>query len=122
MSGSVQVTIKGSVDETATQQTGTLAGAGALCLEIKDVTKSTLAVDYKEQDKVKVSVTSEAPIRLSADASITPSGGIDYDVLNKSITGTAGVDLVVSKEVAMSFEQQFNKSGNTISGKITFSF
>jgi hypothetical protein len=80
MSGSVQVTIKGdasaypkgcSVDETATSQTGTLAGdasasskegSGALCVDIKDITKTSIAVDYKEQDKVKVSVTSEAPM------------------------------------------------------------
>jgi hypothetical protein len=71
MSGSVQVTIKGSVDETATQQTGdasasskegTLAGTGALSVDIKDISKTSIAVDYKEQDKVKVSVTSEAPM------------------------------------------------------------
>jgi hypothetical protein len=122
MSGSVQVTIKGSVDETATQQTGTLAGTGALSVDIKDITKTSVSVDYKEQDKVKVSVTSEAPIKLTTDSSITPSGGINYDFLNQSITGKVGIDLVVSKEVAMSFEQSFNKSGNTISGKLVFSF
>jgi hypothetical protein len=122
MSGSVTVTVKGSVDETATSQTGTLAGTGALTVDIHDITKTSIAVDYKEQDKVKVSVTSEAPIKLSTESSITPSGGINYDFLNKSITGKAGIDFVVSKEVAMSFEQSFNKTGNTISGKITFSF
>jgi hypothetical protein len=122
MSGSVTVTVKGSVDETATTQTGTLAGTGELSVDIKDITKTSIAVDYKEQDKVKVSVTSEAPIKLDTDSSITLSGGLGYDIFNKDITGKAGIDFVVSKDVAMSFEQSFNKTGNTISGKITFSF
>jgi hypothetical protein len=70
-------------------------------------------------------------IKLSTDSSLTPSGGINYDFLNKSITGKVGIDLVVSKDVAttlgstrrgMSFEQSFNKTGNTISGKLVFSF
>jgi hypothetical protein len=122
MAGSVTVTVKGSVDETATSQTGTLAGTGTLSVDIHDITQTSIAVDYKEQDKVKVSVTSEAPIKLNTASTITPSGGIDYDFLNKSITGKAGIDFVVSKEVAMSFEQSFNKTGNTISGKLVFSF
>jgi|GEM_PF-2493016 hypothetical protein len=122
MSGSVTVTIKGGVDETATSQTGTLAGTGALSVDIHDISKTTIAVDYKEQDKVKVSLSSEAPIKLDADSSLTLSGGLTYDFLNKSITGKAGIDITVSKDVAMSFEQAFNKSGNTISGKVVFSF
>lgn len=122
MAGSVTVTVKGSVDETATEQTGALAGTGELSVDIQDISKTSIAVDYKEQDKVKVSVTSEAPIKLDADRSITLSGGINYDFLNKDITGNAGIDFVVSKDVAMSLEQSFNKSGNTISGKLTFTF
>ena len=55
MSGSVTVTIKSSVDETATRQTGTLAGTGALSVDIKDITKTSIAVNFKEQNKVKIS-------------------------------------------------------------------
>ncbi len=122
MAGSVTVTVKGSVDETTTTQTGSLAGTGDLSINIDDITKAALSVDYKEQDKVKISLSSSESIKLDADKSLTLSGGLNYDLFNKSITGKGGIDFVVSKEVAMSVEQSFNKTGNTISGKITFSF
>jgi len=122
MAGTVKVTVNGSVDETATAQTGVLAGSGKLTVDISDMSKTSISVDYKNQDKLKISLQSADKINLNADNSITLSGGIGYDVLNKGLTGNAGINLEVSKDVAMSFDQSFNKSGNTISGKITFSF
>ncbi len=122
MSGTVTVTVSGTVDETATQHTGVLAGNGMLTVDIKDINKTSIGVDYQDQDKLKVSLQSSETVKLSADDSLMLSGRIGYDVLNKAITGNAGINFEVSKDVKMSFDQSFNKTGNTISGKITFSF
>jgi hypothetical protein len=110
------------VDETATQHTGVLAGNGTLTVDIKDINKTSIGVDYQDEDRLKVKLQSSETVKLFADESLTLSGGIGYNVLNKTITGNAGINFEVSKDIKMSFDQSFNKSGNAISGKITFSF
>jgi hypothetical protein len=122
MADNVTITVSGTLDETATSQTGQIAGNGKLVVDIKDINKTSVSVDYKDEDKLKISLQSLQPISLFADNSLVLSGGISYDALNKTLTGNAGLDITVSKNVAMEFKQDFNKTGNTISGKIEFKF
>jgi hypothetical protein len=104
MAGSVTVTINGSFDETATQQTGMIAGSGKLTIDIHDITKTSIAVDYKDEDRLKVSLQSEETLGLFADSSLKISSGVNYDILNKGRTGSAGLDLEISKDVKMSID------------------
>jgi hypothetical protein len=122
MSNDVKLTLEGTVDESAVKKTGSLEGNGTVTINVPDVTKTSLIVDYKDDDKVKVILKSTGSIKLNTDQGIKLKGQFDYGFLNKDISGNFGMEFVVSKQVAMEFGQAFGKTGDETSVKLTFKF
>jgi hypothetical protein len=74
--------------------------------------QTTLTVDDKDDDKVNLILKSTDSIKLNTDQSLKLKGQFDYGFLNKDISGNFGLEVVVSKQVAMEFGQKFGKKGN----------
>jgi hypothetical protein len=89
---------------------------------VHDVTKTSLTVDYKDDDNVKLILKSTDSIKLNADQSLKLKGQFDYGFLNNDINGNFGLEFVVSKQVAMEFGQKFGKKDTATSVQFTFKF
>jgi hypothetical protein len=120
MSDDVKLTLEGTINESAVKKTGTLEGKGTITIDVPDVTKTSLAVDYKDDDKVKLTLKSTGPIKLNADKSLKLKGQFDYGFLNNDINGNFGLEFVVSKKVAMEFGQKFGEKKTETSVQFTF--
>ena len=108
MSEKIDFSLSGSKNEV-----GELRGAGKLMLEFSDVSKSSIKLDYSQSDKSLLEVDSSVGIKFSADNTLTFSGGLDYNFMNKKINGNLGAQLVISKDIAANIEQSFATAGNT---------
>lgn len=122
MSKDVKLTLEGTINESAVKKTGTLEGNGTVTIDVPDVTKTSLTVDYKDDDKVKLVLKSTESIKLNIDQSIKLKGQFDNEFLNKEISGNFGLEFIVSKRVAMEFGQAFGKNDDATSVKFTFKF
>jgi hypothetical protein len=121
MSDDVKITISGNVSGYQ-EKTATLAGSGKLLIEIPDITKSSVSVDYKEEDKLKLSLESIESLKFTADQSLKFTGDVGYDFFKKTVDGKIGIDFDMSKNVAMTFGQEFGKKDGTTSASITLCF
>jgi hypothetical protein len=120
MSDDVKLTLEGTINESAVKKTGSLEGNGTITIDVPDVTKTSLTVDYKDDDKVKLILKSTGSIKLNTDQSIKLKGQFDYGFLNRDINGNFGMEFVVSKQVAMEFGQKFGKKNAETSVQFTF--
>jgi hypothetical protein len=120
MSDDVKLTLEGTINESAVKKTGTLEGNGKITIDVPDVTKTSVTVDYKDDDKVKLILKSTGSIKLNADQSLKLKGQFDYGFLNTDINGNFGLEFVVSKQVAMEFGQKFGRKNTETSVQFTF--
>lgn len=90
---------------------GSFKGKGSLTLYLSDAAKAKVALDYRGPDRVLLSVESEAGIRLSADDTLTLSGGLSRDLVNQEIRGHVKAKLKLSRDLAAEIEQEFGASG-----------
>ena len=94
---------------------GTVWGRGELTIETDDATDVRMSVTADTGDSVVLRLESSRGFKLGADQSLNVSGGIRHDVLNDHLTGRAAVELEVSKSVAVSIQQQFDRAGGSTS-------
>lgn len=98
---------------------GQFGGKGRLTLFLNEAAKAKIALDYRSPDNLLLSVDSTAGIRLSADDSLTLSGGLSRDLINQEMGGKVGVKLKIARDLAAEFEQEFGASGPKTSVSVT---
>jgi hypothetical protein len=101
---------------------GQITGSGDLTLNVSDLSKCSLMLDYTHEDKVTLHLASEVGFKLAADRSLTIGGGVDYSFLEDQLTGNVKLQFIVSKEVALTFKQDFSKSGMNITATFRLTF
>jgi hypothetical protein len=114
MNDMIDLSMSGSKNEV-----GKFGGTGQIILSFKDISKSSLTFDYSHSDKVLLKVDSSVGIKLSADNTLTFSGGLNYDFMNKKINGNIGAQFIISKNIAAKIEQSFATKGNTTALTLT---
>jgi hypothetical protein len=102
----VELRLKGS-----TNLAGEFTGKGELRIQISDAAKARLLLDYRRADRITVSVDSTAGIALSADDTLTLSGGLTRDVVNNAFGGKISAELEISKDLRAELEQSFGAAG-----------
>lgn len=90
---------------------GQFRGRGQLTLFLSDAARARIALDYRNPDNILLSVDSTAGIRLSADDSLTLSGGLTQNLVNQEIRGKVGASLRLSRDLAAQIEQEFGAAG-----------
>ena len=98
---------------------GRFRGKGRLTLFLRDATQAKIALDYRSPDSLLLSVESTAGIRLSTDDSLTLSGGLSRDLINREMRGKVGVKLKIARDLAAEIEQEFGASGPKTSVSVT---
>lgn len=102
----IELEIRGSTDFT-----GRLAGRGKLTLHVSDAAKASIGVDYRNADRLVLSLDSTAGLRLSADDSLTLSGGLTHDLLNREFGGKVSARIRLSDRLGATIEQEFGRKG-----------
>lgn len=100
--------------------TVTVEGTGEIEIEIDKATTATVGFDYSTADKVTLRLQAERGIRIRGGSGLTLSGGVAFNTLQNQLTGSAGIEIEVSKNVAVAIEQEFarGKYGTKIGFKI----
>lgn len=106
MSEHIELEVKGSTDFS-----GRVAGQGRLTLQVSDAASASVGVDYRNADRLLLSLESTAGLRLSADDTLTLSGGLTHDLLNQELGGRVRARLKIDKRVSASLEQRFDRRG-----------
>jgi hypothetical protein len=100
---------------------GHLAGNGTLEIGVSDATKASFHVDYTDEDRVVVTLASEAGFKVRSQG-ITLGGSASYTALERDWSGKGSIQLDVNKAVALSLEQKFGGGGNATSFGISVKF
>ncbi len=90
---------------------GALRGKGQLTLFLSDAARAQVGLDYRNPDRILLSLTSRAGIRLSADDSLELSGGLSRDLMNQELKGHVQARLRIARDLAAQLEQEFGGSG-----------
>lgn len=98
------------VEGTTTFQ-GRFRGRGRFTLFLSDAAQAKIGLDYRSPDSVLLSVESTAGIRLSADDTLTLSGGLSRDLVNQEIRGRVAAKLRIARDLSAEIEQEFGASG-----------
>lgn len=103
----IELSIKGTREEE-----GEFGGSGELTINFNDITKSSVVFDYSDPDKVILKLDSSVGFSVSAENTLTFSGGLDYNFINQEFGGRIGAKFTISKEIAVQIEQAFAKDKN----------
>ncbi|MFQ5890205.1 MAG: hypothetical protein ACE5JR_09145 [Gemmatimonadota bacterium] len=106
MSHHIELEVKGSTDFA-----GRFTGKGRLTLHISDATKALVGLDYRRPDRLVLNLHSTAGLKLSADDTLTLSGGLTHDLLNQRLGGKVSARLKIANSLGASIEQEFGQSG-----------
>lgn len=101
--------------EGRTTVAGRFRGSGALTLFLSDATKAKIGLDYRSPDRILLTVESTGGIRLSADDTLTLSGGLTRDLVNREIAGEVKARLKLARDLQADIEQTFGGRGPTTS-------
>lgn len=90
---------------------GALRGKGQLTLYLSDAARAQVGLDYRDPDRILLSLSSRAGIRLSADDSLELSGGLSRDLVNQELKGNVQARLRLARDLDARLEQEFGGSG-----------
>lgn len=90
---------------------GTLRGKGTLTLFLSDAARAQLAVDYRDPDRLTLTLNSQGGIRLSADDTLELSGGLSRNLLNQELRGNVRARLRIARDLAAELRQEFGAAG-----------
>lgn len=90
---------------------GDIRGRGQLTLFLSDATRADVTLDYRNPNQILLNVGSRAGIRLSADDTLTLSGGLNRNLVNQELRGNVKAQLKIGRDLAAELEQEFGASG-----------
>lgn len=117
MSEKVEIRLKGE-----SEADGEIEGSGTLTLHVDDASRASLEIDYSSPDEILVALRSRAGIRLSADDSLTLTGGVERQIGLDQAAGEVGAELRIGRSHRVKVEQEFRPGPDRTSLEVSVSF
>ena len=101
---------------------GEIEGNGRLTLHVADASRASLEIDYSSPDEVLLSLRSRAGIDLSADETLTLTGGVERQIAVDETQGEVGAELRFGRGRKVRVEQEFRPGPDRTSLEVSLSF
>lgn len=101
---------------------GEIEGSGRLTLHVADASRASLEIDYSSPDEILVALRSRAGLRLSADDTLTLTGGVEREVGLGRTEGEVGAELRIGRDHRVKLEQEFRPGPDRTSLEVSLSF
>lgn len=101
---------------------GEIEGSGTLTFHVGDASRASLRVDYSSPDEVVLSLRSRAGLELSADDTLTLTGGLERQLGLDRTSGEVGAELRFGRGRSVTVEQEFGPGPDRTSLEVSLSF
>ena len=98
---------------TEKKEKGTVTGNGTISFRL-NLTDLKFNVDYRDEDHLTFKLSASQGLKVSTKGSLTFSGSLEHDLLNRSWDGTVTIQMDIKKTVSATLSHRFNQKKKTI--------
>jgi len=92
---------------------GSISGKGTISFKI-DLTDIRFNVDYRKEDRLIFNLAATQGLKISTKGTLTFSGDLSRDLINRSWDGSVKIQLDIQKTVSASLQHSFDPKKKSI--------
>ncbi len=92
---------------------GSISGKGTIRLKI-DLTDLQFKLDYRKEDRLILNLTASQGIKISTSGTLTFSGDLSRDLVNRNWDGSVKIQLDMKKSVSAALQHSFSPKKKSI--------